>query len=156
MYQFLNKYGQTLAFGLGALITVLFIVQVQSGASEFAGLSKEDQLKSGIFNLGIGSAVFLVIINFIAAVFFAFYYLATHPNAIMKTIVPIAILLGVFAISYVMSKPASEGTMLAIAQRFELTAGQEKFISAGLTTMLVLFFGAAIAFAVSEIRNFFK
>ena len=46
--------------------------------------------------------------------------------------------------------------MKTLAERFELTAGQEKFISGGLTTALILFGGAAVAFIVSEVRNLFK
>jgi len=156
MYQFLNKYGQAAAFGLGALITVLFFVQIRSGINTFEGLSKADQLQSGIFSFGLGAAVIMVVVCTIAAIAFGFYFLITHPKAIVKSVGPFVVLLVIFGISYAMSKPASSGPLVAVVERFELTNGQEKFVSAGLTTTLILFFSAAAAFAVSEIRNFFK
>jgi len=156
MYQFLNKYGQAAAFGLGALITVLFFLQIRSGISTFEGLSKADQLQSGIFSFGLGAAVVLVVLSAIAVVVFGFYYLITHPKAIVKSVGPFVVLLVIFGVSYAMAKPATDGPMVAIVERFELTNGQEKFVSAGLTTTLILFFSAAAAFAIAEVRNFFK
>lgn len=156
MYSFLNKYGQTAAFALGALITVIFFIQVNAGISTFDGLSKEEQLNSGIFSFGLGASVLLSILCAIAIVGFGFYYLITHPKSLMRTVVPVLVLAGIFVVSYIMAKPAETGAMASLAERFELTDGQEKFISAGLSTTLVLFIGAALAFAISEVRNFFK
>ncbi|MBK7342975.1 MAG: hypothetical protein IPJ06_07665 [Saprospiraceae bacterium] len=51
MYQFLNKYGQVAAFGLGLLITIVFFAIALAGADEFNGLSKEAQFQSGILIL---------------------------------------------------------------------------------------------------------
>lgn len=155
MYQFLNKYGQAAAFGLGALITLIFFIQIRAGISTFEGLGKPEQLESGIFNLGLGSALFLVVLCAVATIGFGFYYLITHPKAV-RGLLPFLVLIGIFIVSYVLAKPASEGPLVAVIERFALTAGEEKFVSAGLTTTLILFFGAAAAFAVSEVRNFFK
>lgn len=156
MYQFLNKYGQAAAFGLGALITVIFFVQIRAGIGTFEGLGKEEQLQSGIFSFGLGASILLVVVCAIAAIGFGFYYLITHPKAIVKSVAPFATLLIIFGVSYAMSKPAESGPLVAIVERFELTSGQEKFISAGLVTTLLLFFAAAAAFTVAEVRNFFK
>ncbi|MBP6185078.1 MAG: hypothetical protein KA479_09070 [Saprospiraceae bacterium] len=156
MYQFLNKYGQVAAFGLGTAITLLFFIQIMSGISTFEGLSKEDQLQTGIFNFGLGASIFLVILCTIAIIGFGIVYMIKNSKESIKGLVPFLVLIGIFLVSYAMAKPATEGPLLAVAQRFELTAGQEKFIVAGLSTSLILLFGATIAFIAAEIRNFFK
>lgn len=156
MYQLLNKYGQVAAFGLGLLIIILFFGTAMSGVGEFNGLSKEDQLQSGIFNFGLYAAIFLTILCALAIIIFGLTFIAKNPKQSMKGIIQALVLVVIFIISYVMSKPAESGLMASLAERFELTTGQEKFISGGLTTSLVLFGGAAVAFIVSEVRNLFK
>ncbi len=156
MYQFLNKYGQVAAFGLGLLIIVLFFGSVFAGVDEFNGLGKEAQLQSGIFNLGLWAAMFLTILCAAAIVIFGVYYIAKNPKQSMQGIIQALVLVAIFVVAYVMASPAESGLMATLAERFELTAGQEKFVSGGLTTALVLFGGAAVAFVVSEVRNIFK
>lgn len=156
MYQFLNKYGQVAAFGLGLLIIILFFGSVFAGVGEFNGLGKEDQLQSGIFDLGLYAAMFLTILCAAAIVIFGISYIAKHPKQSMQGIIQTLVLVAIFVIAYMMASPAESGLMATLAERFELTAGQEKFVSGGLTTALVLFGGAAVAFIVSEVRNLFK
>lgn len=156
MYQFLNKYGQVAAFGLGLLITIVFFAIALAGADEFNGLSKEAQFQSNIFNFGLYAAIFLTIACTLALVVFGIYYIAKHPKQSVQGIVQALVLVVIFIVAYVMAKPAESGMMATLAERFELTAGQEKFISGGLTTSLVLFCGAGVIFVVSEIRNLFK
>ncbi len=156
MYQFLNKYGQVAAFGLGLLIIILFFGSVMAGVDEFNGLSKDAQLQSGIFDLGLRAAMFLTILCAAGIVIFGVYYIAKHPKQSMQGIIQALVLVAIFVVAYMMSSPAESGVMATLAERFELTAGQEKFVSGGLTTALVLFGGAAVAFIVSEVRNLFK
>lgn len=156
MYQFLNKYGQVAAFGLGLLITILFFGSVLAGVDEFNGLGKTEQLQSGIFNLGLYAAIFLTILCALAIIIFGVYYIAKNPKQSMQGIIQALVLVAIFVIAYVMATPAESGLMATLAEKFELTAGQEKFISGGLTTAMVLFGGAAVAFIVSEVRNLFK
>lgn len=156
MYQFLNKHGQVAAFGLGMLITIVFFAQIMSGISTFEGLSKEDQLQTGIFNFGLYASIFLVIVCIVAILGFGILYTLKNPKSAIRGLVPFLVLIGIFLVSFAMAQPATEGPLLAIAERFELTTGHEKFVTAGITTAMILFFGAAIAFAFAEIRNFFK
>lgn len=156
MYQLFNKYGQVAAFGLGLLIIILFFGSVMAGVGEFNGLSKQDQLQSGIFDLGLYAAGFLTIVCAAAIVIFGVVHIAKNPKQSMQGIIQALVLVAIFVIAYVMATPAETGLMATLAERFELTAGQEKFISGGLTTAMVLFGGAAVAFIVSEVRNLFK
>ena len=156
MYAFLNKYGQVAAFGLGLLITVLFILSVTAGVGDFNAMSDEDKLNTGIFNLGLGAAIFLVILCAVAIILFGVFFIVKHPKSSIRNIIPFLALFLVFIIAYAMATPAEGGAMATLAERFSLTDNQEKIISGGLTTALILFAGAGLAFAVSEIRNFFK
>jgi hypothetical protein len=156
MYAFLNKYGQAAAFGLGVLITLIFFIQITSGIDAFEGMSKESQLESGIFSTGLYAAIALTILSFVAIVLFGVFYVASNPKSSIKGLLPFLAIVLVFIISYAMAKPAEAGAVARTVEQFGLSEGQEKFVAAGLTTTGILFFGAALAFAVSEVRNFFK
>lgn len=156
MYQLLNKYGQAAAFGLGVLITVIFFLQITSGIETFEGLAKEDQLQSGIFSSGLYAAIGLAVLCIVAILLFGIYYIATNPKSSIKGILPFLAIVVVFIISYAMAVPATEGPMAALVERFELTDGQEKLVTAGLSTTGVLFLIASASFIFFEIRNFFK
>ena len=55
MYNFLSRYGQLIAFGLGALLTVIFLATAFSSAEEFNALSESKQMETSIFNFGLYS-----------------------------------------------------------------------------------------------------
>lgn len=156
MYQLLNKYGQTAAFGLGVLITVIFFLQITAGIETFEGLGKEEQFQTGIFSTGLYAAIGLTVLCIAAIILFGIYYIATNPKSSIKGILPFLAIVVVFIISYATAVPATEGQMAALAERFELTDSQENFITAGLTTTGVLFLIATVSFVFFEIRNFFK
>lgn len=156
MYQFLNKHGQAAAFGLGMLITVLFFIQVITGLSTFNTLGKEDQIQSGIFNFGLWASIVLSIICVIALLVFGVWDLTKSSKTSIRSLIPFLSLLAIFVVTFILAQPATEGPMLAVAERFELTTSQEKFISAGLMTSIILSIIAGAAFAFSELRNFFK
>ena len=66
MYAFLNKYGQALAFGIGVLITVIFLAGIMSADPEvFEVLSSDsnanqpEKYVTNIFNFGMYAAIFL-------------------------------------------------------------------------------------------------
>src|SRR5690606_658901 len=130
---------QVAAFGLGLLIIILFFGSVMAGVGEFNGLSKQDQLQSGIFDLGLYAAGFLTIVCAAAIVIFGVVHIVKNPKQSMQGIIQALVLVAIFVIAYVMAKPAETGLMATLAERFELTVGQEKFISGGLTTAMVLF-----------------
>lgn len=156
MYQLLNKYGQAAAFGLGVLITVIFFLQITSGIETFEGLSKEEKLQSGIFSSGLYAAIGLAILCITAILLFGIHYIATNPKSALKGMLPFLAIVVVFIISYAMAVPAIEGPMAALVERFGLTDGQEKLVTAGLSTTGILFLIASASFIFFEIRNFFK
>lgn len=156
MYQFLSKYGQLCAFGLGLLISVIYFTQVFTGLDGFNALSKEAQLGTGIFNFGLSASIGLAVLCVLTIASFGLLYFFRNPSKAIRGILPF-LLIGVLAvILFMFSQAEQSGPMMELAQRFELTPNVEKFISAGLWTSLIMF-GAAILFlAAMEVRNLFN
>lgn len=157
MYNLLIKNGQAIAFGLGVLITVLFLVLIFSGLENFNAASDAAKLDTNIFNFGIYAALGLTALCFIISVLFSIYQIATNPKDSLKGLLGIAALVAVFVIAYAISGPAPEGTYLAnVESNFDITPNQSKLISSQIFTALILSGIAAVAFVASEVINFFK
>ena len=141
MYNFLVKNGQFLAFGIGLLITIIFFVGALGGDSP-------DR-----FNFGLITAMVLAGICALFMVGFGLYQIATNPKGSLKGIITFGLLIGLFAVLYA----TADATLTpAILDEFEISEGTSKMISGSMMTTLVLLAATGAAFAVSEIRNFFK
>lgn len=162
MYQLLSKRGQTFGFGLGLLVTVIFIISILSGFSEFADASEEDQMKTGIFNPGLYGVIIMSVIAAIAAIGFGLYHTITNLKGSMKGLMGIGALFAVFAIFYFTASAEPEGIVSAAVDKFqtdngsEITSGNFKFISASINTVLALGVLGVLALIVSEVLNIFK
>jgi len=156
MYKFLTRNGQLLAFGLGVLITVVFLLSVIPNLEEFNSMGVDEQKLTNIFNSGLAAVIALTILGAAAAIVFGIIQTFTNLKASTKGLLGVGVLLVVFFISYTLSTPESGGPLMETIREFNITDGQSKFISGALMTTLILVGGAAAAFVVSEIRNFFK
>ncbi len=137
-----------LAFGLGLLLTILFILIALSGIDEFNQQPLEVQRESNLFNFGISSAVGLTIIAALAMVAFGLFQIVTNFRSSIKGLIGFGVLIVIFLISY--------STSSGDCNDETISEGACKFISGGLTTMLLLAGFAAFAFVAAEIRNLFK
>ncbi len=155
MYKLLTRHGQSMAFGLGVLVTVIFLASIFSGLETFDGLSKEDQFKTSIFNFGIYASIGLTIIGAIAMLGFGIYQVATNFKNSIIGIGGFAVMIIIFLIARA-TAGTDTGAVAQTVEKFELTASQSSFISGAITTAIVMAGFAAVAFIVSEIRNFFK
>lgn len=158
MYNFLTQKGQLVAFGLGVLITIVFLLSVFGGLDGFEALADEDRGTTGIFNAGLYGAIVLCILCAAAILLFGVYHTVTNPKGAMKFLIGLGLILVIFIIFYSMATPVTEGDgrLFTIMQKFEITDGANKFISGALSTTLVLAVIAVAAFIFSEIRNLFK
>ena len=161
MYKFLTKNGQTLAFGLGVLITVVFLISVVSNMGEFTAMAEEKQMETTIFDFGLYGAMALAVIAAAAMVIFGLAQVVTSFKSSMQGILGFVALLVVFFVSYSMTdtdiSPYIQGAIDKFEQGgAEFTEGNLKFISGGISTTIVLVVVAAAAFVVSEITNLFK
>lgn len=161
MYKFLTKNGQTMAFGLGVLITVIFLISVVSNMGEFTAMAEEKQVETSIFDVGLYGAIALTIIAAVAMVVFGLFQVVTSFKSSMKGILGFVALLVVFFVSYSMTETDVTPYIQGAIDKFEqggavFTDENLKFISGGISTTLVLVVVAAAAFVISEITNLFK
>jgi hypothetical protein len=158
MYKLLTKYGQLMAFGLGLLVALLFLISVLGGIDSFNSLAEEEQGTTGIFNVGLYGAIAMCIICAVAILGFGLYHAISNPRGAMKFLIGFGALAVLFIIFYAMSAPIeeAEGRLGMILEKFSITEGTNKFITGALATTVTLAALAAAAFAFSEVRNLFK
>ena len=166
MYAFMSKYGQALAFGLGVLITIIFLGSaVGSDAIATIGPSVEDTEKynSTLFNFGIGAAIFLAVLAAAAMLIFGVMHVASNPKGSLKGIVGLALVVVLMFIGYSMGADAPDHPQIQVAkdkfeaaQGVDLTAGNLKFISGSILTALILMAASIVVLIVFGVRNLFK
>ena len=156
MYKFLTKNGQLLAFGLGVLVTIVFLLVIFAGLSDFNMLSKEEQFQSSIFNFGLSAAIALTVLAAVAAIAWGIFQMVTNPKGSLKGLVGVGALVVVFLIFYALASPETAGPVKKVLLDFNVSDNQSKLISGSLYTALVLGIGDAVAFVVSEVINLFK
>ncbi len=161
MYKFLTKNGQTMAFGLGVLISVIFLGSVLSGSGEFAMMTKEQQAETGIFNFGLVGSMALIIIAIVLLLGFGLAQIFSNFKSSVKGLIGFGILLAIFLLTYATASTEVSPYIQGAIDKFQesgsvFTDGNLKFISAGISTSGILVAAAAVAFVLSEVRNFFK
>lgn len=166
MYSFLNKYGQALAFGLGVVITIIFLGGAL-GSDAIATISPDsddvDKYNSTLFNFGIGAAIFLTIVTVAAMLLFGIFQVISSPKSSMKGIIGLAIVAVLMVIGYSMAPGEADHPQIVTAiEKFEsaqgatLTPGNLKFIGGSIITALVLLAVSVVVLIVFGVRNFFK
>ncbi|MDZ4680459.1 MAG: hypothetical protein SH848_09010 [Saprospiraceae bacterium] len=156
MYKFLSSNGQVLAFGLGALLSVLFLVSWLGGQESLNALPDDEKFKTGIFDAGILGATALVFIAALMLVGFGLYQTATDFKKSLKSIIGVVALILVFIIAYSTSTPDKTGMVGDAAIKMGVSDNTQKLIGGGLTTMYIMMGLSLLALAASEIRNIFK
>lgn len=156
MYTFLTRNGQTIAFGIGLVISVLMLLLIFGGVGEFESIPDDDlsRYDTTIFNFGLYAAIGLVILCLIAAVLFGIYQLATNPKGAIKAIAGLAAVLILFFILY--STADADVDMLDRLSDFSVSPGQSQFITGAIWTALILAAAGILATVVGEVVNFFK
>lgn len=156
MYKFLSKNGQLLAFGLGALLSIIFIVSWLSGNAALQAMPKEEQPTTGIFDAGLLGSAFLFIAAAFAALVFGVLQTATNFKGSLKGIIGVGVLVAVFLVSYATSSVETTGMVADAAKKMGTSDNTVKLIGAGLNTTIILAIVTLASLVISEIRNFFK
>lgn len=161
MYKFLTKNGQALAFGLGAVITAIFLLIVVGGVSEFTALPLEEQPKSNIFNFGLWAALLLTVIAAVALVAFGIIQVAKDVKGSIKGLLGFGLLIIIAIIAYSTAStnvsPYIQGAIDSFTSSGNsFSDGNLKFITASISVATVITIIAVVTFVGSEIRNFFK
>lgn len=156
LYNLLTKRGQLFAFLLGLIIVLIFFLNVTANADAFEMMSDEDQKTATLFDFGLKTTIFLIILNAVVAVLFGLWFLVKEPKRSIKMIIGFAVVLLIGFIAYSSADPGFDGPLLLTLERFEISEGVSKLISAGLSTTLILGGLAALAIVVGEVINIFK
>lgn len=161
MYNFLTKNGQALAFGLGILITVIFLVMVVSNMGEFTTLSEEEQDQTSIFNFGLIGGIALAIFAAIAMLVFGIIQIFSNLRGSFKGLIGVGILLVIFFLFYSMTSAEPTAYIQGAIDKFESSGAvfsddTLKGIGGGIGTTVTLIVLAFVVAAIAEVINFFK
>ncbi|NBB88347.1 MAG: hypothetical protein GVX96_00975 [Bacteroidetes bacterium] len=156
MYNFLSRYGQLIAFGVGAILTAIFLATAFSNAEEFNTLSESDQMETGIFNFGLYSAIVLTIACAAAILIAGLIFTVLSPKNSIKAIIGLGVILIIFFLAYSTADPKGTGSLARTILEEGIQEKSSKFISGAISTALVLGAGAVLAFVASEVLNLFK
>ena len=165
MYQFLNKYGQSLAFGLGVIITVIFLAIIFSDPStaNLATMTPEEKFETSMFDFGLSISIGLTVLTVLAMVIFGVWQIISAPKASLKGIIGLGVVLVLMFIAYSMAAGEPDHPTIVTAvdkfessQGVELTSGQLKFIGGSIVTALTMLAVSFVVLIVFGVRNFFK
>ena len=155
IFQFLISKGVAAAFGLGLLITILFLVFVMGGIDDFNALGKEDQYTSGIFDFGLRAAIGLTVLCAIAMLLFGIMQIASDFKGSLKGIIGFIAILAIFFIAKSIAG-ADTGYLAEVVDKFNITDAQSGLISGAITTSLAMLGLAVLSLVLTSIRNFFN
>lgn len=157
MYKILSKYGLGLAFGIGLLFSLIFLIPVLSGLPEgFGDLAVEEQTKTDVFNTGLKATIFLFIATVIITILASLISVAKDPKASIKGIIGIAIIVVLVFVLYSTSTAETSGIVAAAATEFGVSPNLSKWISAFLKGSFILAGGAILIVILGELRNLIK
>lgn len=156
MYKLLTKNGQLFAFGLGAIITLLFLVMIFTGLEDFNLLDDTTRIDSNIFNFGMYAGIALVIICALAMLIFGIIQIAANPKGSLIGILGLIAMVVVFFIARSVGTGESGPDLVVAMSENGVSEAVGSNIS-GAILLTALVGGLAIAaLVISEIRNFFK
>ncbi|NJC25767.1 hypothetical protein [Neolewinella antarctica] len=171
MYDFLNKYGQALAFGLGLLVVVIFMVSIFGAPAAEIDVLTNDQVKgaekyaTSAFDFGIYASIGLIIVAFIAAIVFGLAQVASDPSGSLKGIIGAVLLLVICFICYSVANNDVTQESAAIQnsinkfntdQQADFDGGTLKFVSGSIISAVVLVGLSILALIGFGIRGIFK
>lgn len=155
MYNFLAKYGQLVAFGLGILITVGFLAGVLGGLDDFMATAEEQRNQSNIFNFGLYAVIALAILGVVAAVVFGLIQTLSNPKGAIKGIAGLALLVVLYFVGQAIAGPDTQ-SIIDTRNEFNVTDGQSSIINGSILGGLILAGLTAFAFVASEIVSFIR
>ncbi|MCB0646833.1 MAG: hypothetical protein KDC49_09220 [Saprospiraceae bacterium] len=163
MYKFLTKNGTFVAFGVGVLVTLAFIISAITGlkadgydAGTDLTTMKDKFEGMGYFNIGLYLTLFLLAVCVIALLLFMVVDVFKFPKQTLKGIIGFVALIVIFFIIKAVAKVEVGPLWSRLSEDFSVTDGISKTISAGIWITILLLAGATLTMILSELRNFFK
>lgn len=156
MYSYLTKNGSSLAFGLGLLITVLFLVSIFTGLDAWSLIPEDsaERYDTTIFNLGLIGSMALAVACAAAILVFGIYQLATNFKGAIKGIAGLAFIVIAYFVLSGMSTP--NPALAETLSQFDISDALSSSISGGIGVTILLVTIAVLSTFIFEIINFFK
>jgi hypothetical protein len=162
MYNFLTKNGTLLAFLVGAVISILFVVLAISGinADDLGGTdlsTLKDKIPTmNYFNFGLQATIGLILVCVLLFLLFFVVDIIKFPKAMIKSLIALAAVVVLFFVIKSAVKAETGPIWNRLASEFAFSESQSKGISAGIWVTAALLIGTVATMIISEIRNFFK
>lgn len=157
MYKLLSKYGLVLAFVIGLVFTLIFLIPALNGLPEgFGELPVDEQTKTDAFNVGLKATIFLFIATVVITILASLLSVAKDPKAAVKGIIGVAIICVLVFVLYSTSTAETSGIVAAAATEFGVSDNLSKWISAFLKGAFILSGAAIIIVVLGELRNLLK
>jgi len=106
-----------------------------------------------IVNTGIPAAVILTLVAAGLAVLFSVLQSLFNPKQAIKSIISIAVLLGIIFLVYSTASGDTAGTVFEKATYADVTPGLLKYVSTGIIVSLILIAVAVVSWVVLELIN---
>ncbi len=153
MYNFLSKNGQLIAFLLGLLLVVIFVISAITGMNSYADTPTREVLyESSIFDIGLIAAHWLTILGGILMVLFIIRSVIMNP----KGSLPLIIAAVAIAVIFFVFRGMDSGEITKSMYKYGVSAAEGGIVSGGLWVAIIMFFGAWIVLILSEIRGMFR
>jgi hypothetical protein len=180
MYSFLSRYGQLIALGLGAFITIVFFAIIGASGSTFSDLADKDLplrqynaelSKYSMFNFGIIATGLLILVCAAATFVFGILGIVTDFKSSKKALIGAGVILVIFIIAYFAANSSGDSdSVLQVIDKMNkksfddvgnatintVTSGRSSYISASMITTAILGFLALISMIAFEIWNLFR
>lgn len=157
MYKFLSNNGQSVAFGFGLLIMVVFFVNVFIGLDSFMSLSDDEKYNTSIFNFGLTAMIIMTVASIVVLIGFAIYQVATDFKSSVKGLIGLGIIAVIFGIAYATASGTPTGVVAtAVEKAGDVSPTILKLIDGGLKMMIILIGVTFFAFVAAEVRNLVK
>ncbi|OAV44130.1 hypothetical protein [Lewinella sp. 4G2] len=174
MYAFLNKYGQALAFGIGVLVVLIFMVNIFTTDAavltsltddSLTGDAKLARYNTSAFDFGLYASMALTGLAFIAAIIFGVGQVASNPKGSLKGIIGAVLLIVICFVCYSVANNDLTEESAAIQnsinkfntdQGADFDGGTLKFVSGSIIAAVVLVGLSILSLIVFGIRGIFK
>ena len=159
MYKFLIKNGQSIAFLVGAGISILFGILIYFGIKDrtLPEMSNEALIQTDIFNFGIQASIGLIALAAILVFgVFAVIGLFRDFQSSRKVLLGVALIVIIFIVFYYTSEAETSGKIKTLMDINGISDNVSKFISAGIKTTVALLVLSGIIWVLSELRNALK
>ncbi len=160
MYQFLSKKGSTVAFVLGAALSIIFLAIVLSESESLSSFGDDlpglKEKHIDLFNFGIFSAIALAVLTAVAAVAFGLLQMLGDIKGSLKGLIGIGALIVLYLVFSSTATHETVGDLAETMKTFEIDEARSKMITGAIWTTLIAGIVGVGSLVIFEVVNAFK